>query len=292
MRNPVFKGSGVAIVTPFTEEGINFDKLEELLEFQIKEGTDAIIVCGTTGEASTMPDDEHKSVIKFAVEKVGGRVPVIAGAGSNYTRHAIELSQFAEKAGADAILSVTPYYNKTTQKGLVEHFRAIAGSIGIPVILYNVPSRTNLNITPQTYKILSEIDNIVAVKECNLGQTADIKNLCRDDFTIYSGDDNIILPMLSLGGSGVISVMANIIPKDTHDLVHKFFEGDIEGSRKLQLGLNNLISALFIEVNPIPIKEAMNLMGMNVGKCRLPLTDMAESNLAVLKKALKEYGLI
>jgi len=292
MRNPVFKGSGVAIVTPFTEDGVNFDKLGELLEFQIREGTDAIIICGTTGEASTMPDDEHKAVIKFAVEKVAGRIPVIAGAGSNDTRHAIELSRYAEEVGADAILSVTPYYNKTTQKGLVEHFKAIAGSISIPVILYNVPSRTNLNIAPKTYKILSEIDNIVGVKECNLGQVADVRNLCGDDFAIYSGDDNITLPLLSLGGIGVISVMANIIPKDTRDLVHKFFEGDIEGSRNLQLKCNNLISALFIEVNPIPIKTAMNLMGMNVGKCRLPLTDMDESNLAVLKKALKEYGLL
>jgi len=292
MRKPIFTGSGVALVTPFTNDGVDYNKLEELIEFQIKEGSDAIIICGTTGEASTMPDDEHKSVIKFTVEKVNNRVPVIAGTGSNDTRHAIELSKYAEDAGANAVLSVTPYYNKTTQKGLYEHFKAIAESIKIPVILYNVPSRTNLNINPETMKALSEIENITAVKECNLSQVGDIVNLCGDGFTVYSGEDANVVPLLAMGGKGVISVMANIIPKDTHDMVIKFLEGDIEGSRNIQLKTLNLIKALFIEVNPIPVKAAMNLMNMNVGKCRMPLVDMSEKNLEILKNALKEYGLI
>ncbi|MCX7920669.1 MAG: 4-hydroxy-tetrahydrodipicolinate synthase [Clostridia bacterium] len=292
MRKPIFVGSGVAIVTPFTDDGIDFNKLEELIEFQISEGSDALIICGTTGEASTMPDDEHKAAIKFAVEKVNKRIPVIAGTGSNDTRHAVELSKYAEEVGADAILSVTPYYNKTTQKGLFEHFKVIANSIKIPIVLYNVPSRTNLNINPETVKALSEIDNIVAIKECNLSQVGDIINLCGEGFTVYSGDDNMVLPFLSLGGKGVISVMANIIPKDTHDMVIKFLDGDIEGSRKLQLQTLDLIKALFIEVSPVPIKSAMNLMGLNVGNCRMPLVDMSEKNLEILKKELQNYGLI
>jgi 4-hydroxy-tetrahydrodipicolinate synthase len=292
MRNPIFQGSGVAVITPFTDNGVDFLKLEELIEFQIKEGTDALIICGTTGEASTMPDDEHKACIKFAVEKVKGRIPVIAGTGSNDTRHAIELSKYAQEAGADAILSVTPYYNKTTQKGLIEHFKAIANSIKIPVILYNVPSRTNLNINPETVKVLSEIENIVAIKECNLAQVGDIINLCGSDFTVYSGNDDQVLPLLALGGKGVISVMANIIPKDTHELVAKFLDGDLLGSRAIQLKTLNLIKALFIEVSPIPVKAAMNLMGMNVGKCRMPLLDMSDKNLELLKASMKEYGLL
>jgi len=291
MTKPIFTGSGVAIVTPFTNDGIDFDKLGELIEFQISEGTDAIVICGTTGEASTMPDDEHKSAIKFAVEKVNKRVPVIAGTGSNDTRHAIELSKYAEEAGADAILSVTPYYNKTSQRGLVEHFKAIANSISIPVILYNVPSRTNLNISPETVKTLSEIDNIVAIKECNINQVGDIINLCGDKITVYSGNDDLVVPLLSMGGKGVISVMANIIPKDTHDMVAKYLSGDIEGSRKIQLKTLNLIKALFIDVSPIPVKAAMNLMGMNVGSCRMPLIDLTEKNLEILKKSMEEYGL-
>jgi len=292
MRKPIFTGSGVAIVTPFTEDGVDYGKLEELLEFHIKEGTDAIVICGTTGEASTMPDEEHKAAIKFTVDKVKGRIPVIAGTGSNDTRHAIDLTRYAEKTGADAILTVSPYYNKTTQKGLYEHFKAIAGSIKIPVVLYNVPSRTGMNINPETIKALSEIENIVAIKECNLGQVGQVVNLCGDSgFTVYSGNDEEVLPLLALGGKGVISVMANIIPGDTHELVKKFLDGDIEGSRKIQLKALNLIKALFIEVSPIPIKAAMNLLGMNVGKCRMPLVEMDEKNLAVLKKALRDYGL-
>jgi len=292
MRKPLFVGAGVAIVTPFTDDGVNYEKLEELIEFQIKEGIDSIIICGTTGEASTMPDEEHKAVIKFAVEKVKGRVPVIAGAGSNDTRHAIELSQYAESVGADGILSVTPYYNKTTQRGLYEHFKAIAESIKIPVIIYNVPSRTNLNINPETLKNLSEIENIVGIKECNFSQVGEVINLCGEDFAVYSGEDANTLPVLAFGGKGVISVMANIIPKDTHDMVMKFLNGDIEGSRKIQLKTLSLIKALFIEVNPIPVKTAMNLLGMNVGKCRLPLVEMSEKNVEILKAELIKYGLL
>lgn len=292
MKKQVFKGAGVAIVTPFTENGVNFEKLEELIEFQIKEGIDSIIICGTTGEASTMPDDEHKSVIKFAVETVKNRVPVVAGTGSNDTRHAVELSQYAEYVGADAILSVTPYYNKTNQNGLYEHFKIVANSIKIPVILYNVPSRTGLNINPDTIKKLSQIDNIVAVKECNFAQVADVRTACSEDFSIYSGDDSMTLPVLSLGGSGVISVMANIIPKNTKELVDRFFSGDLGGSRTIQLTATNLINALFVDVNPIPVKAAMNLMGMNVGKCRLPLVDLSEEKLDTLRNAMKDYKLI
>lgn len=292
MKGPIFTGSGVAIVTPFTNEGTDYNKLLELIEFQIKEGTDAIVICGTTGEASTMYDEEHKAAIKFTVERVNGRVPVIAGTGSNYTVHAIELSQYAEEVGADAILTVTPYYNKTTQKGLYEHFKLIANSIKIPAILYNVPSRTNLNIAPETVKALSQIDNIVAIKECNLSQVGDIVNLCGGDITVYSGEDASIVPFLSMGAKGVISVMANIIPKDTHDIVIKYLSGEVEESRKLQLKTLDLIKALFSEVSPIPIKAAMNLLGMNVGSCRLPLVDITDKNLEVLRNELKKYGLL
>jgi len=292
MRKPIFTGAGVAIITPFTENGVNYDKLGELIEFQIREGIDSIIICGTTGEASTMPDEEHKAVIKYTVEKVNKRVPVIAGTGSNDTIHAVELSKYAEEVGADAILSVTPYYNKTTQKGLYEHFKLIAESIKIPVVLYNVPGRTGLNIEPKTVKQLAEIENIVAIKECNINQVGEIISICPPDFTVYSGNDDMVVPLLALGGKGVISVMANIIPKKTHELVATFLDGNVEESRKIQLSLLNLIKALFIEVSPIPVKAAMNLMGMEVGKCRLPLTDMTEKNFESLKQTLKDYGLI
>lgn len=292
MRKPLFIGSAVAIVTPFTNSGVDYQALAELIEFQIKGGSDAIVVCGTTGEASTMPDEEHIAVIKFAVEQINKRVPVIAGTGSNDTRHAIELSQAAEAVGADALLSVTPYYNKAMQKGLYEHFKVIANNVKVPIVLYNVPSRTNLNINADTIKALSEIDNIVAVKECNLGQVGDIVNSCRSDFTVYSGDDNMVLPVLSLGGKGVISVMANIIPQDTHDMVAKFFQGDINGSIKLQLQTLNLIKAIFSEVNPIPIKAAVNLLGFKAGICRMPLTEISEQNLEVLRAEMKAYGLL
>jgi 4-hydroxy-tetrahydrodipicolinate synthase len=292
MKKPLFIGSATALITPFTANGVNYQTLAELIEFQVKGGSDAVVICGTTGEASTMPDEEHIAVIKFAVEAVNKRMPVIAGTGSNDTRHAIELSQAAQAVGADGILSVTPYYNKATQKGLYTHFKAIAESISIPVILYNVPGRTNLNINPETIKALAEIDNVVAVKECNLGQVGDVVNLCGEDFSVYSGDDNAVLPVLSLGGKGVISTMANIIPQDAHDMVAKFFAGDVQGAIKLQLQTLNLIKALFSEVNPIPVKSAVKLLGYNVGHCRMPLTDLEGDHLALLQKEMKAYGII
>ncbi len=292
MKKPLFIGSAVAIITPFTDDGVDYQTFAELIEFQIKGGTDAIVVCGTTGESSTMPDDEHIAAIKFAVETVNKRIPVIAGTGSNDTRHAIELSKSAEAVGADAILSVTPYYNKATQKGLYEHFKMIANQIKIPVILYNVPSRTGVNINPDTVKMLSEIDNIIAIKECNFGQVGDVVNLCGEDFTVYTGEDTAVLPILSLGGKGVISVMANIIPQDTHNMVAKFFAGDIKGAIALQLQALNLTKALFSEVNPIPIKAAVNLLGFRTGKCRMPLTELSDKNLENLRSEMKAYGLI
>ena len=293
MKKTIFTGSGVAIITPFTENGVDFDKLGELIEFHIAEKTDCIVICGTTGEASTMPDTEHKAAIKYTVKKVAGRIPVIAGTGSNDTRHCIELSQYAEQAGSDGVLVVTPYYNKTTQKGLIEHYTAVANSIGIPVVLYNVPGRTGVNITPQTLKELSKIENIVAIKEAsgNISQVAEMSALCGDDIDLYSGNDDMIVPLLSVGGKGVISVIANIAPRDTHNMVEKYLTGDVEGSKDLQLKMFNLIKALFIEVNPIPVKTAMNLLGYDVGKLRMPLTDMSKENLEVLKKALFEYGM-
>ncbi|CQR71012.1 4-hydroxy-tetrahydrodipicolinate synthase [Sporomusa ovata DSM 2662] len=292
MRKPLFTGSAVAIITPFTDNGVDYPSLAKLIEFQIQNGTDAIVICATTGEASTMPDDEHIATIKFAVETVNKRVPVIAGTGSNDTRHAIELSKAAEAVGADGLLSVTPYYNKATQKGLYKHFKLIADSVTIPIILYNVPSRTNLNINPETIEALAKIDNIIAVKECNLGQVGDVVNLCGEDFSVYSGDDNSVLPVLSLGGQGVISVMANIIPQDTHNMVAKFFEGDCKGAIKLQLQTLNLIKALFSEVNPIPVKAAVNLLGFTAGQCRMPLTELEDHNLELLRREMKAYGLI
>lgn len=292
MKELPFLGSGVAIVTPFTEDGIDFEKLGELIEYQISEKTDAIIICGTTGESSTMTEDEHKAAIKYAVAKTAGRIPVIAGTGSNNTRHCIEMSRYAEEVGSDGLLLVTPYYNKTTQKGLVEHYTLIAKSVGIPIIIYSVPSRTGLNVTPETLKTLSEVENIVAVKEAsgNISQIAEIAALCGNGMYIYSGNDDQIVPILSLGGKGVISVAANIVPKDTHDMVMKYLEGDVKGSMELQLKMIDLIKSLFIEVNPIPVKEAMNILGYNVGKCRLPLTGMAEKNIETLRKSLINYG--
>ncbi len=292
MKKTLFTGSCVALVTPFTDSGVDFKKLEELIEWHIKEGTDGILICGTTGEASTMPDKEHKETIRFAIEKINKRVHVMAGAGSNDTKHAIELSKFCEEAGADSILSVTPYYNKTTQEGLYQHFKMIANSVNIPMVLYNVPSRTNLNINPSTLKRLSEIDNIVALKECNLLQAAEVFYLCGENLHLYSGEDGNILPLLSLGGKGVISVLANIIPKDVHQMVQAFFEGDLATSRQLQLKSVPLEKALFCETNPIPVKAAMNVLGMEVGACRMPLVDISDSGLLQLKKALKEYGLM
>lgn len=291
----IFKGSAVALVTPFDESGnINFEKIKELVEFQIANGTDAIVACGTTGEASTMNDDEHLSAIKAIVDAVDKRIPVIAGTGGNDTAHSIYMSQEAEKLGADALLIITPYYNKANKSGLRKHFVSIANSVKLPIILYNVPSRTKVNIPPALVADLANnVDNIVALKEAcgDLAQVAEVCRLVPEGFAVYSGNDDSILPLLSVGGSGVISVLANICPRETHDLVAKFFEGDIDGSRKLQLGMKPLIDALFIEVNPVPVKTAVNLMGFNVGDLRLPLAEMEEQNLEVLKRELVNWGL-
>lgn len=291
----IFKGSAVALVTPFNESGnINFEKIKELVEFQIANGTDAIVACGTTGEASTMNDEEHLSAIKAIVDAVNKRIPVIAGTGGNDTAHSIYMSQEAEKLGADALLIITPYYNKANKSGLRKHFVSIANSVKLPIILYNVPSRTKVNIPPALVADLANnVDNIVALKEAcgDLAQVAEVCRLVPEGFAVYSGNDDSILPLLSVGGSGVISVLANICPRETHDLVAKFFEGDIEGSRKLQLGMKPLIDALFIEVNPVPVKTAVNLMGFNVGDLRLPLAEMEEQNLEVLKRELVNWGL-
>ena len=291
----IFKGSGVAIITPFDEKGaVNYKKFEELIEFQLKNGTKAIIVLGTTGEASTLELEEREKLISVAVKKVNKRVPVIAGTGSNNTKKAIELSKMAESLGADGLLVITPYYNKTTQDGIYAHFKAVAEKVHIPIIVYNVPSRTGLNCLPQTIKRLSEIDNIVAVKEAssNIVQIAEIASLIPEDFDIYSGNDSQIVPILSLGGAGVISVMANILPKETEQCVEAFFNGNIEESKNLQLKYLPLIKMLFVETNPIPVKTAANLMGFNVGGLRLPLVEMSEKNKEKLKETLKGYGLI
>ena len=291
----IFTGAGVALVTPMNADGsVNFEKMKELIEFQIANDTDALIICGTTGEATTISDEDQIECVRFAKEVAAGRVPVIAGAGSNDTAHCIELAQTCEKAGADGVLLVTPYYNKATQKGLILHYTAVAESINIPIILYNVPGRTGCNIAPKTVAELAKVKNIVAVKEAsgNLSQVAEIAALVGPDFDIYSGNDDQILPVLSLGGKGVISVLSNVAPKQTHDMVAKFFEGDIQGSIKLQLDAIELIGALFCEVNPIPVKTALNLMGYEVGACKLPLCDMEPKNLETLKTAMKNYGLI
>ncbi|MDD3503788.1 MAG: 4-hydroxy-tetrahydrodipicolinate synthase [Eubacteriales bacterium] len=292
MKNPVFTGSAVAIVTPFTDKGINYDKLSELCEFHIKNKTDAILVAGTTGEASTMPDAEHLSSIEHVVKTVAGRLPVIAGTGSNDTTHAVELTKRACDLGADAILSVTPYYNKCSQEGLYLHFKAIAEAVDKPIILYNVPSRTALNIAPQTYKRLSEIPNINAVKECNLDQVPDIAYLCKDNLNLYTGEDPMIVPMLSLGGKGVISVAANIMPEQIHNIVSSWMAGRQDEARSIQIKLLPLIRALFSDVNPIPVKAAMNLMGMGVGPCRMPLSEPSEDSLEKIRSALKLFNLI
>lgn len=293
MKTPIFQGSAVALVTPFDENGVNFPKLAEILEFHVQNHTDAIIICGTTGEPSTMPDEEHKAVIRFAVEKIAKRIPVIAGTGSNDTAHAIELSVYAQEAGADAVLVVAPYYNKTTQKGLCAHIEAIAKSITIPMILYNIPGRTGgLGFSIETLKKLSKIPNVNAIKEA----TGDLSFAARiaeeTDLVIYSGNDDIIVPIMSIGGQGVISVIANILPKETHDVCANYLAGDTAAAREQFLKLLKLVRALFIEVNPIPIKTAMNLLGYGVGPLRMPLCDMTEENLAVLKSTLKEYGLL
>lgn len=289
----LFEGSGVALVTPFKDGEVNYEKMGDLIEWHIENKTDAIIVCGTTGESATMTDKERKSTIKFVVDKVNKRIPVIAGSGSNNTAYSIELSKYCQEVGADGLLIVTPYYNKATQNGLIKHYTAIADSVDLPIILYNVPGRTGVNITPATVEKLSKIENIVAIKEAsgNISQVAEIARLCGADFAIYSGNDDQIVPILSLGGIGVISVLANVLPKETHDIVEKYLSGDVEESRKLQLRLNELVNSLFIEVNPIPVKAAMNLMGMEAGELRLPLTDISEQNLEVLKNNMVKAGI-
>ena len=293
----VFTGAGVAIVTPFKENGeVNYEEFAKQIELQIAGETDAIIVCGTTGEASTLSHEEHLDVIRYCIKVVNGRIPVVAGTGSNCTETAVYLSQEAEKAGADALLVVTPYYNKATQKGLYEHFKIVADSVNIPVILYNIPGRTGgVNILPETVvRLCTEVENIVGVKDAtgNISQVAKMMALANGKVDLYSGNDDQIVPILSLGGKGVISVLSNIAPKQTHDICAKFFEGDVEGSRKIQLDAIELIDALFCEVNPIPVKKALNLMGLNAGILRRPLTEMEEPNAKRLEKAMKEFGLL
>ena len=291
----IFTGAGTALVTPMNADGsVNFPKMKELIEFQITNGIDALIICGTTGEASTMSDDVQVECVRFAKEVAAGRCPIIAGAGSNDTAHCIELAQACEKAGADGVLLVTPYYNKATQKGLILHYTAIANAINIPIILYNVPGRTGCNLAPKTVAELAKVENIVAVKEAsgNLSQVAEIAALCGPDFDIYSGNDDQILPVLSLGGKGVISVLSNVAPKETHDMVMNYLNGDTKAATKLQLDAIELIGALFCEVNPIPVKAALNLMGYEVGACKLPLCDMEPKNLETLRTAMTNYGLL
>ena len=291
----IFTGAGVAIVTPMKENGdVNFEKLGEILEEQIQEGTDSIVICGTTGESSTLTHEEHLETIKYTIDKVNKRIPVIAGTGSNCTETAIYLSTEAEKYGADGVLLVTPYYNKATQKGLIEHYTKIANSIKIPVILYNVPSRTGINIQPKTVAYLVEhVENIVGIKEASgdIAQVAEMAALTRGKLDIYSGNDNQIAPLLSLGGKGVISVISNVAPRFTHDMVAKYLNGDIKESCDMQLDAMPLINALFSEVNPIPVKAAMNLMGMEVGPLRSPLTEMEEANKEKLKEEMVKFGL-
>lgn len=292
----IFKGAGVAIVTPMYEDGkINYDKLGELIEYQIANSTDAIIICGTTGESSTMTHGEHLNTIKYAIDKVAKRVPVIAGTGSNCTETAIMMSQEAASYGADALLLVTPYYNKATQKGLIAHYTAIANAVPeTPIIMYNVPSRTGCNLLPATVvSLCKNVKNIVGIKAASgdLSQIAKMMSMAGEDLELYSGNDDQILPIMSLGGLGVISVLSNVAPKQTHDIVMKFMEGDTREAARLQLEAIPLINALFCEVNPIPVKTAMNMMGMEVGPLRMPLCEMEESNKETLAKAMKDYGL-
>ena len=292
----IFTGSGVAIVTPFHADGsINYDKLEELIDFHCNNGTDSIVICGTTGESATMTEAEHVECIKKAVEFTKGRIPVVAGTGSNATYTAIELSKEAEAAGADGLLIVTPYYNKCTQAGLAAHYTAIAKEVKTPIIMYSVASRTGVNIAPETVaSLVKNVDNIVGVKEAsgNISQVAKIMNLTDGKVDLYSGNDDQIVPIMSLGGIGVISVLANVAPKETHDICAKYLAGDVKGSAALQLKALPLVDALFSEVNPIPVKKAMQLMGHEVGPLRMPLTELTEGNTEKLAKVMKEFGII
>lgn len=292
----IFKGAGVAIVTPMKENlEINYDKLDEMLEEQIAGGTDAIIICGTTGESATMTEEEHSEAIRFTVERVKHRIPVIAGTGSNCTRTAVELSKEAEKDGADGLLLVTPYYNKATQNGLIAHYTQICSEVNLPAILYNVPSRTGCNIQPQTLaQLVKNVDNIVGVKEAsgNIGAVAKIMHLCDGNIDLYSGNDDQVVPLLSLGGIGVISVLSNVAPSYVHDMVYRYLSGDVEGSCKMQLNALPMCDALFCEVNPIPVKAALNLMGKEVGPLRAPLTEIEPAHKDMLEKAMKDFGLL
>ena len=289
MKKILFKGVGSAVPTPFDENGVNISEFRKFLQFQIDNNVDALIVCGTTGESSTMTRDEKIIAINCALEVANEKIPVIVGTGSNNTREAIEMSKIAERLGVDCILVVTPYYNKTTQRGLIAHYKAIAESVSLPIILYNVPSRTGINIEPQTCLELSKIDNIVAIKEAsgNISQVAQISNLCGDNLCIYSGNDDQIVPICSLGGIGVISVLSNIKPKFVHDMVYDFLDGNIDKARKMQLNVLPLIDSLFSEVNPIPVKYALNELGFNFGVPRLPLVEFSDTNKKVLRQYLK-----
>ena len=295
MKKTIFTGAGVAIVTPMNQDGsINFDKLGQLIDFNIDNGTDAIIICGTTGESATMSDEEHIECIRYAVEKVNKRVPVVAGTGSNHTEYAVNLSKKAEELGADALLVVTPYYNKTSQHGLIKHFTAVAEAVDLPIILYNVPSRTGVNIAPETCLELSKIDNIVAVKEAsgNISQVTKIAALCGDNLDIYSGNDDQIIPIMSLGGKGVISVLSNCMPFETHEICQLCLDNNYDEARKKAYRILGFTNALFCDVNPVPVKEALNIMGFKVGSCRLPLVDMNDSNIEKLTNEMKAIGLV
>lgn len=295
MKNCVFTGAAVAIVTPMNEDGsINFDALGRLIDFNIDNGTDAIVICGTTGESSTMTDEEHIECIRYAVEKVAKRVPVIAGTGSNHTEYAVNLSKKAQELGADALLCVTPYYNKTSQAGLVAHFTAIANAVTIPIILYSVPSRTGVNITPETCVELAKIENIVAIKEAsgNISQIAKIAAMCGDDLAIYSGNDDQIVPVMSLGGKGVISVLSNCMPFETHEICQLCLDGDFKTANEKFLKVLDFANTLFCDVNPIPVKEALNYMGFEAGPCRLPLVEMNDKNKALLRASMEKLSLI
>lgn len=293
-KKEIFRGAGCAIVTPmFADGSINYDELGKLIDFQIDNGTDAIVICGTTGEASTMTDEEHVECIRYAVEKSNKRVPVVAGTGSNDTAYAVWLSKEAAAVGADAQLQVTPYYNKASQLGLIRHFNAIADATDLPIILYNVPSRTGMTIKPETYVELCKHPNIVATKEASgdISAIAQLKWLCGDELDVYSGNDDQIVPLLSLGGKGVISVLSNVAPKETHDICQLYFDGKVKESAELQLKYLDLIHALFSDVNPIPVKQAMNFMGYSAGECRLPLCEMSEGGMQKLLEVMKRYGL-
>ena len=294
MKKIIFKGCGTAIITPFTEDGVNFEEFGKMIEFQIENGADAIIVCGTTGEASTMTLEERKETIKFAVEKANKRIPIIAGTGGNCTKNVVEMTKYAESIGVDGVLVVTPYYNKTTQAGLIEHYKVVANCTKLPIILYSVPGRTGVNITPETCKELSKIENIVAIKEAsgNLSQIAEIANLCGEELNIYSGNDDQITPILAVGGIGVISVLSNILPEHTHDIVENFLNGDVELARDEQISIIPLVKALFCEVNPIPVKAAMNMIGFNAGIPRLPLVEMSEKGKEKLENELKALEIL